>query len=140
MAKFQQKYERDNFEETVGLSERDLWVAVLARAALDALKDPPVCHRKTSASAYINYFHYNKDQAVHFLTQGGKHFNEVCQMAGRNPTYIKEKVIKLLQQQKWEPNIPITFRYRDGPKRRRKKQGLTGNAYYAAKAKEEIHI
>ena len=134
MAKFQQKYERDNFEETAGLSERDLWVAVLARAALDALKDPPVCHRKTSASAYINYFHYNKDQAVHFLTQGGKHFNEVCQMAGRNPTYIKERVIKLLQQQKWEPNIPITFRYRDGPKRRRKKQGLTG------KGKEEIHI
>ena len=97
MAKFQQKYERDNFEETAGLSERDLWVAVLARAALDALKDPPVCHRKTSASAYTNYFHYNRDQAVHFLTQGGKHFNEVCQMAGRNPTYIKEKVIKLLK-------------------------------------------
>lgn len=134
MAKFQQKYERDNFEETAGLSERDLWVAVLALAALDALKDPPVCHQKTSALAY------NRDQAVHFLTQGGKHFNEVCQMAGRNPTYIKEKVIKLLQQQKWEPNIPITFRYRDGPKRRRKKQALTGNAYYAAKAKEEIHI
>ena len=85
-------------EDKITLPEKDLWVAVLAQAAVDALKSTPICYRKTSKSAYINYFHYNRDQAVHFLTQGGKHFNEVCQMAGRNPIYIKERVKKLLQQ------------------------------------------
>ena len=60
-------------------------------------------------------------------------------MAGRNPTYVKEKArMILLRQNGWNVDVPITSHYRQGPKRGKKrgpkKKHLTGNAYDAAKA------
>ena len=64
-------------------------------------------------------------------------------MAGRNPTYVREKARKLiLKSNGWNVDVPITSHYRQGPKRGKKrgpkKKHLTGNAYYAAKAAKEM--
>ena len=131
-------------EDKVDLPEKSLWVAVLCRAALDAFKGPPRLDmsRKSNVSHH-NLYDFNRDQAQHFFLHGGQHFNEVCEMAGRNPQYVKQKATKLLLKKNgWNVDVPITSYYRQGPKRKRgrpKKKHLTGNAYYAAKAKKNAH-
>ena len=82
------------------------------------------------------YYKYNRDQARHFFLEGGEYFKEVCEMAGRNPQYVKEKVRKLiLRSNGWNVDVPISFtsKYR----KQKKQKGLTGNSYYAAKRKEK---
>ena len=128
-------------EDKVDLPEKSLWVAVLCRAALDAFKGPPLLdmERKTNI-AHKNLYNYNRDQARHFFLEGGYHFNEVCEMAGRNPLYVREKARKLiLRSNGWNVDVPITSHYRQGPKRIRKKyrkKHLTGNSSYAAMGKK----
>ena len=127
-------------EDRVDLPEKSLWVAVLCRAALDAFKGPPQLDmsRKTNTS-HKNLYNFNKDQALHFFVEGGLHFNEVCEMAGRNPQYVREKARKImLRSNGWNVDVPITSHYRQGPKRgikKYRKKHLTGNSYYAAKKK-----
>ena len=127
-------------EDRVDLPEKSLWVAVLCRAALDAFKGPPHLDMSRKANtSHKNLYDFNRDQARHFFLEGGKHFRDICDMAGRNPTYVKEKARKLLLRQNgWNVDVPITSHYRQGPKRTRKKH-LTGNAYYAAKAKKNFY-
>jgi hypothetical protein len=127
----------------VTLPEKDLWVAVLCRAVLDACKGPPDLDMKRKANiSHRNHYHYNRDQAQHFFLDGGIHFNLICEMAGRNPAYVQQKIKKiLLQKNGWNVDVPITSHYRQGPKRKRPKyrrKHLTGNAYYAAKAGKEM--
>ena len=145
-------------EDRVSLPEKDLWVAVLCRAALDACKGPPALDMTRKANvSHKNNYHYNRDQARHFFIDGGYHFRLICDMAGRNPEYVQAKVRKvLLKKNGWNVDVPITSHYRQGPKRTRmikrvsrkrgkyKKKHLTGNTYYAMKAAKEmlslIHI
>ena len=128
-------------EDRVTLPEKDLWVAVLCRAVLDACKGPP----KLDMSRYANHSHknqytYDRDQARHFFLKGGKHFREICEMAGRNPEYVQAKIRTIiLRKNGWNVDVPITSHYRQGPKRKRgrpKKKHLTGNSYYAAMGKK----
>ena len=125
--------------ERVALPEESLWVAVLARAALDAFKGAPKLNMNSRANIpHQNQYTYDRDQARHFFLTGGSHFNEVCEMAGRNPEYVKQKARKvILRLNGWNVDVPITSHYRQGPKRARKKyrKTLTGNSYYAAKGK-----
>ena len=65
----------------------------------------------------------------------------ICEMAGRNPDYVQQKIKKvLLRKGGWNVDVPITSHYRQGAKRGQKrgkykrKKTLTGNSYYAAKA------
>ena len=113
--------------------ERELWVAVLGRALLDAFKEPPNLNLKLQMNrTHDMYYKYNRDQARYFFLEGGEHFTEVCEMAGRNPQYVKQKVKKLiLRANGWNVDVPFTFptKYR----KRKKQKGLTGNSYYAAK-------
>ena len=139
-------------EERVDLPEKSLWVAVLCRAVLDACKGPPNLDMSREASkSHQSLYTYNRDQARHFFLSGGAHFTEICEMAGRNPTYVRERIRKiLLRKNGWNVDVPITSHYRQGPKRSRmirrvskkrgryKKKHLTGNAYYAAKAGREM--
>ena len=132
-------------EDRVDLPEKSLWVAVLCRAALDAFRGPPQLDmsRKINIS-HQNHYTYDRDQARHFFLSGGLHFNEVCEMAGRNPKYVREKARKLiLKLNGWNIDVPITSHYRQGPKKGKKrgpkKKHLTGNAYYAAKAKKNFY-
>ena len=134
-------------DNRVTLPEKDLWVAVLCRAVLDACKGPP----KLDMSRYANHSHknqytYDRDQARHFFLQGGKHFREICEMAGRDPNYVQARIRKiLLRKNGWNVDVPITSHYRrsEGSNKRKgpkpKKKHLTGNAYYAAKAKKNSY-
>jgi len=132
-------------EDRVTLPEKDLWVAVLCRAILDACKGPPQLDMTRSANiSHKNHYTYDRDQARHFFMEGGKYFREICEMAGRNPDYVQRKIRKIiLRKEGWNVDVPITSHYRQGPKRGRKrgkykKRHLTGNAYYAAKAGKEM--
>ena len=127
-------------EDRVTLPEKDLWVAVLCRAVLDACKGPPRLNMNSLANvSHHNHYKYDRDQARHFFLEGGKHFNLICEMAGRNPTYVQQKIRKIiLRKNGWNVDIPITSHYRQGPKRGRgrPKKHLTGNSYYAAMGKK----
>jgi len=128
-------------EDGVTLPEKDLWVAVLCRAVLDACKGPPDLDMSRRANvSHKNHYKFDRDQARHFFLKGGKHFREICEMAGRNPTYVQDKIRKvILRKNGWNVDVPITSHYRQGPKRKRKpkyRKTLTGNSYYAAMGKK----
>ena len=122
------------------LPEKDLWVAVLTRAVLDAVKGPPDLDMTRRANiSHKNYYKYNKHQARHFFMEGGKHFREICEMAGRDPDYVRAKITKIiLRNNGWNVDVPITSHYRKGRGKKRgpKKKKLTGNSYYAAMGKK----
>ena len=138
-------------EKRVALPEKDLWIAVLCRAVLDACKGPPDLDMTRMANkAHKSLYNFNREAARHFFMEGGFHFNLICEMAGRNPGYVQAKVRKIiLRKNGWNVDVPITSHYRQGPKRgfnrrrgrprgKYKKKHLTGNAYYAAKAGKEM--
>ena len=127
-------------EEKVTLPEKDLWVAVLCRAVLDACKGPPQLDMTRKANvSHQNHYTYDRDQARHFFMEGGSHFNLICEMAGRNPTYVQDKVRKvILRKNGWNVDVPITSHYRQGPKRKRRnilrqdaKKAGERNLYYS---------
>ena len=110
-------------EDHVTLPEKDLWVAVLCRAVLDACKGPPdLDMTRTANITHQNHYTYARDQARHFFMEGGPHFRQVCEMAGRNPDYVQTKIRKIiLRKSGWNVDVPITSHYRQGPKRGRKR-------------------
>ena len=56
------------------------------------------------------YFKYNRDQARNFFSQDGAYFREVCEMAGRDPSYVKEKARKLLLKSNgWNVDVSYIF-------------------------------
>ena len=130
-------------EERVTLPEKDLWVAVLYRAVLDACKGPPRLDLTSRANiSHRNHYNYDRDQARHFFIEGGSHFKLICEMAGRNPNYVQQKIRKVIFRKKgWNMDVPITSHYRRSEastkrKRGRPKKHLTGNSYYAAMGKQ----
>ena len=127
--------------DRVTLPEKDLWVAVLTRAVLDACKGPPNLNMTSSSNiSHKNHWSYNQDQARHFFLEGGRHFRMVCEMAGRNPEYIQGRVRKvILRKNGWNVDVPITSHYRTGRGKKRgrpRKKKLTGNSYYAFMGKK----
>ena len=136
---FTQKYEPTQ-EDNIAMPERDLWIAVLCRAVLDACRGAPQLDMLSRSNvSHKNYYTYNRDKARHFFLTGGWDFKIICEMAGRNPIYVQQKIRQMVLREKgWNVDVPITSYYRQGPKKGRgrpKKKHLTGNAYYAAKAK-----
>ena len=132
---FAQKYEPTQ-EDNIAMPERDLWIAVLCRAALDAVKGAPKLDMTSSANVvHKNYYTYNRDQARHFFLKGGWDFKIICEFAGRNPIYVQQKMRKMiLRENGWNVDVPVTSHYRQGSKKGRgrpKKKKLTGNSYYA---------
>ena len=133
-------------EDRVTLPEKDLWVAVLTRAVLDACKGPPKLDMtKQTNIPHKNLYGYNHRAARHFFLSGGPHFREICEMAGRNPEYVQQKVRKiLLRKNGWNVDVPITSHYRQGPKRKRgrprkekyRSTHPAGSAYFTAIGKK----
>jgi len=109
-------------DEKVTLPEKDLWIAVLSRAALDACKGPPRLNMDLRSNVtHKNNYTYDRDQARHFFLEGGPHFNLICELAGRNPGYVQQQVRKvILRKNGWNVDVPITSHYRQG---RGKKRG-----------------
>ena len=127
--------------DRVTLPEKELWVAVLSRAALDACKGPPRLNLSLSSNVtHQNNYTYDRDQARHFFLRGGTHFNLVCELAGRDPTYVQQRVRKIiLRKNGCNVDVPVTSHYRTGRGRKRgrpPKKKLTGNSYYAAMGKK----
>jgi len=129
--------------DRVTLPEKDLWLAVLTRAILDACQGPPNLNMRSASNiSHKNMYTYDRDQARHFFMEGGKHFNNICEMAGRDPLYVQDKIRKIILRKKgWNVDVPITSHYRQGPKTGRKrgrpkKKKLTGNSYYAVIGKK----
>ena len=88
----------DEGGDRVSLPEKDLWVSVLSRAALDVVR---------------NSNQLERDQACAFFLKGGAHFRNICDMAGRNPDYVQAKMRKyILRKQGWNVDVPITSHYR----------------------------
>lgn len=110
-------------ESTVSIPEKDLWVAVLCRAALDACKGPPNLNMNLACNiTHKNHYNYDHQQARHFFLNGGPHFRQVCEMAGRNPDYVQAQIRKvLLRKEGWNIDVPLTSHYRQGPKTGRKR-------------------
>ena len=127
-------------DDRVTLPEKDLWVAVLTRAVLDACKGPPDLDMTRKANvSHKNHYHYNREQARHFFTEGGYHFRLICEMAGRNPEYVQNKIRKvILRKNGWNVDVPITSHYRQGPKRGRgrPKKYSTPDPYYSKMGKK----
>ena len=58
-------------DEKVTLPEKDLWIAVLSRAALDACKGPPRLNMDLRSNVtHKNNYTYDRDQARHFFLEG----------------------------------------------------------------------
>ena len=134
-------------EDRVTLPEKDLWVAVLCRAVLDACKGPPDLDMSRPANiTHKNHYHYDRDQARHFFMEGGTHFRLICELAGRNPDYVQDRIRKvLLRKNGWNVDVPITSHYRQGPKRgikrgpykkKYRKTHPAGHTYYTAMGKK----
>ena len=127
--------------DRVTLPEKELWVAVLTRAVLDACKGPPRLNLNLpSNTTRKHYYTVDRAQARHFFMNGGSHFNLICELAGRDPDYVQQRVRKIiLRKEGWNVDVPITSHYRQGRGRKRgrpRKNKLTGNAYYAAMGKK----
>ena len=105
--------------DRVTLPEKELWVAVLSRAALDACKGPPRLNLDLRSNVtHQNNYTYDRDQARHFFMKGGSHFNLICELAGRDPDYVQQRVRKIiLRKEGWNVDVPVTSHYRQGPKR-----------------------
>jgi hypothetical protein len=130
-------------DDRVTLPEKELWVAVLTRAVLDACKGEPRLNMSLRSNiTHKNNYTYDRDQARHFFMTAGSHFNLICELAGRDPDYVKQRVRKIiLRKEGWNVDVPITSHYRQGPRKGRrrgrpKKKKLTGNSYYAAMGKK----
>ena len=137
MANHIQKHESSRGDRTTS-PEKDLWVAVLGRALLDAFQQPPNLNLSLRMNkTHDMYFKYNRDQARHFFLNGGEDFKIICELAGRNYIYVQQKIRKiLLRKNGWNVDVPVTSHYRQGsktgkPRGRPKKKKLTGNSYYA---------
>jgi len=147
MGKFQQKYITDDASK-IDAPEKDLWIAVLTRAVIDACKGPPALDMTRQANiCHQSHYKYNRDQARHFFLQGGFHFRQICEMAGRDPTYVQQKIRKIILRNKgWNVDVPITSHYRQGPQRKRgrprgekyRKTHPAGNTYYKAKREKNM--
>ena len=102
--------------------EKRLFIAILSQAVHDAFAPhvPGI----------------EKRAARNFLTSNSPDFRHICEMAGRDHAYVRERIRKrVLRENGWNVDTKIRI-----PSPRRKKQmkrinkkHLTGNAYYAAK-------
>ena len=112
--------------DKIDCPERRLFVAVLSQAVHDAFANHVPGLEKRQAQAW--------------LIGNSEDFRTICENAGRDSKYVITRIKrKILQTNGW--NVDISLRTTP-PRRRRQmkninKKHLTGNAYYAAKAKEQ---
>ena len=107
--------------DKIDCPEKRLFIAVLSQAVHDAFAEHVPL--------------YEKNQARTWLMSNSKDFKNICELSGRDSSYVLEKIRrKILEKNGWNVNISL----RTKPRRRRQmkqinKKHLTGNAYYAAK-------
>ena len=111
------------------MPEEKLFVAVLSQAVHDVF------------STHVQKF--EREAAIAFFLNKSKRFRDICELAGREPQYVYEKIRKrILQGRGWnlDESMRKTYRTRVNRKRKKyKKKHLTGNAYYAAKEEKNFY-
>ena len=112
------------------MPEERLFIAVLSQAAHDAF------------STHVGKL--ERDAARAFFMNKGRRFRDICELAGREPQYVHEKVrSKILKANGWNMDESMRNMYRQSSIRKKrgryKKKHLTGNAYYAAKEKKNFY-
>ena len=112
--------------DKIDCPEKRLFVAVLSQAVHDAFA--------------VHVPRHEKQQAQAWLLGNSQDFKTICENAGRDSKYVITRIRrKILKANGWDVDISL----RTTPPRRRRqmkninKKHLTGNAYYAAKAKEQ---
>ena len=102
--------------------EKRLFIAILSQAVHDAFSSHvPLIEKRAARS---------------FLTSNTPDFRHICEMAGRDANYVREKIrMKVLRDNGWNVDVAIRI---SSPRRKKQmkrinKKHLTGNAYYAAK-------
>ena len=114
--------------DKIDCPERRLFIAVLSQAVHDAF------------SSHVPGL--EKRQAQSWLMSNSDDFKTICENAGRDAKYVLTKIRrKILQANGW--NVDLSLRTTP-PRRRRQmrninKKHLTGNAYYAAKARKAAY-
>ena len=102
--------------DKIDCPEKRLFIAVMSQAVHDAFAD--------------HVPRLEKQKAQTWLMSNSKDFRDICELSGRNSSYVLEKIRrKILEKNGWNVN----FSLRTQPRRVRKQKHLTGNAYYAAK-------
>ena len=114
----------------VHVPEEKLFIAVLSQAAHDAF------------STHVGKL--ERDAARAFFMNKGKRFRDICDLAGKEPQYVHEKIrSKILKANGWNLDESMRNIYRQSSIRKKrgryKKKHLTGNAYYAAKEKKNFY-
>ena len=79
MSRFIKAY---SYNDTRVVPETKLFTAVLSQAVHDIF------------STHVEMI--DKHQAMDFLTRDSAHLRMICELAGRNPTYVREKIRKKL--------------------------------------------
>ena len=110
--------------DKIDCPEKRLFIAILSQAVHDAF------------SAHVPRL--EKQAARSFLTRNSSDFRHICEMAGRDANYVREKIRKkVLRENGWNVDVAIRI---SSPRRRKqmaayrkRSNKLTGNAYYAAK-------
>ena len=109
--------------DKIDCPEKRLFIAVLSQAVHDAFANHVPRHEKQQAQAW--------------LLGNSQDFRTICENAGRDSKYVITRIKrKILQSSGWDVDLSL----RTQPRRRRQmkninKKHLTGNAYYAAKAR-----
>ena len=104
--------------DKIDCPEKRLFVAVLSQAVHDAF------------SEHVSGL--ERRQAQTWLISNSKDFKDICELSGRDSSYVLTKIRRrILKKNGWNVNLSL----RTQPRRRRKQKHLTGNAYYAAKAR-----
>ena len=104
--------------DKIDCPEKRLFIAILSQAVHDAFSD--------------HVPDLEKQAARNFLTSNSRDFRLICEMAGRDSNYVKERIRKkVLRENGW--NVDISMRTTPPRIRKYKQRHLTGNAYYAAK-------
>ena len=104
--------------DKIDCPQKRLFIAILSQAVHDAFA-PHVPRLE-------------KQAARSFLTSNSPDFQHICEMAGRNHAYVREKIRKkVLRENGW--NVDVKLRITAPRRKKINKKHLTGNAYYAAK-------
>ena len=109
------------------MPEERLFIAVLSQAAHDVF------------SKHVGRL--EREAARAFFMNNSRWFKDICELAGREPQYVHEKVRKrILKANGWNLDESMRKTYRHKKRiRKYKKKHLTGNAYYAAKGTKNFY-
>ena len=108
--------------DKIDCPEKRLFIAILSQAVHDAF------------ASHVPRL--EKEAARNFLTRNSSDFRHICEMAGRDAAYVKERIRKqVLREKGW--NVDLSLRTQPRRIRKHKQKHLTGNAYYAAKKREQ---